>query len=116
MISAYNMHKVVVLKALFISFIMQFFVILVNIAFGKALGIDIPVNYYFVIVPITNLFVSLPISIGGWGVSEAGYGYFFGLVSMTLTQAVALSLVFRLSFTLWTLPGGLLLLKTKVPD
>jgi len=110
-ITTYKNNKIVLLKSLLVSIIIHCVIVIINIAFSIALGIkDISYSYYFVIIPIINLLVSLPISLGGWGVSETSYGYLMGLINLSLTQAVALSLVFRLSFILWTLPGGLFLL------
>ena len=110
-INTYHDKKKVVLKAIGLALIIQIGMIVINIAFAQAIGIkNVPLYYYFIFIPVISLIIALPISVGGWGVGEAGYGYFFALVGMNITQAVTLSILFRLSFMLWSLLGGLFLL------
>lgn len=105
-------HKTgLILKTVGISVLIHICVIGVNIAYALALGIKgVPFYYYIILVAVIGFLTSLPISVGGWGVSETCYGYFFGFLGVQLTQAVMLSLLYRLSITLWSLPGGLFLL------
>jgi glycosyltransferase 2 family protein len=72
-----------------------------------ALGIDLPVSYYFAIMPTIILLTLLPISIAaGLGVREAAFVHLFGLVGMAGDAAFSLSLfVYVISFTAG-LPGA----------
>lgn len=72
-----------------------------------ALGIDLPVQYYFVIMPTIILLTLLPISIAaGLGVREAAFVHLFGLVGMAGDAAFSLSLfVYVISFAAG-LPGA----------
>jgi uncharacterized membrane protein YbhN (UPF0104 family) len=72
-----------------------------------ALGIDLPVQYYFVIMPVIILLTLLPISIAaGLGVREAAFVHLFGLVGMAGDAAFSLSLfVYVISFAAG-LPGA----------
>jgi glycosyltransferase 2 family protein len=72
-----------------------------------ALGIDLPVQYYFVIMPTIILLTLLPISIAaGLGVREAAFVHLFGLVGMAGDAAFSLSLfVYVISFSAG-LPGA----------
>lgn len=72
-----------------------------------ALGIDLPVQYYFVMMPTIILLTLLPISIAaGLGVREAAFVHLFGLVGMAGDAAFSLSLfVYVISFAAG-LPGA----------
>jgi hypothetical protein len=78
--------------------------------FARALGHPIPLTEILVYYPVIMMLVSLPISVGTWGVGEAAFIAFFRKVGTPEPVAVALSLLVRLGQALWTLPGGLFLL------
>ena len=59
---------------------------------GMALGYDVSLNYYFLIVPIMSLAILLP-SIGGLGVREAFSTLLFTSAGISPEEAVALSLL-----------------------
>lgn len=61
-------------------------------ATGKALGLDVPLGYYFLVVPILSLAMLVP-SIGGLGVRETLAPFLFAGAAIAGEQAVALSLV-----------------------
>lgn len=84
--------------------------IVVNVGYGKAIGIDIATISYFVYFPVIIMLQALPISIGGIGVGEGAYVYFFGMSGVSSTQAITLAILIRLTFILWGLVGGILLL------
>jgi uncharacterized protein (TIRG00374 family) len=62
-----------------------------RIILAGALGLDVPLLYFFVMVPITEIILFLPISIQGYGAREALYIFFLLSVGITADQAVALS-------------------------
>ena len=65
------------------------------------------------LVPVANLFAAIPLLPGGWGVGEVAFAYLFGQVGIPPTEAVGLSVVYRLSLLAASLPGGLLWLFWK---
>ncbi len=65
------------------------------------------------LVPVANLFGAIPLLPGGWGVGEIAFAYLFGQVGIPATEAVSLSVVFRLSMLATSLLGGLLWLFWK---
>lgn len=91
---------------------------------GKALNVGMPALEYFVLVPLINILSALPLGPNGWGVAELAFRSLFGtfgapyLAPMPVAQAsaimgtrgVALSILFRIHLTLWSLLGGLLML------
>jgi glycosyltransferase 2 family protein len=92
---------------LLIAFAFQVLRILQVVVGAWALGIDLPVQYYFVIMPVIILLTLLPISIAaGLGVREAAFVQLFGLVGMAGDAAFSLSLfVYVISFAAG-LPGA----------
>ena len=92
---------------LLVAFAFQVLRILQVVVGAWALGIDLPVQYYFVIMPTIILLTLLPISIAaGLGVREAAFVHLFGLVGMAGDAAFSLSLfVYVISFAAG-LPGA----------
>lgn len=76
---------------------------------ARALGIEgVTLWVALALVPLANLLSAIPLLPGGWGVGELAFAYFFGLVGVPATEAVGLSVVFRLAVLGVNLPGGLL--------
>lgn len=93
-----------------------------SVAFiGQAMSLGMPTFEYFVLVPIINIVSAAPLGPNGWGVGEAMFGHLFatygaGFVAVAdgakvmYTRGVALSILYRIHLTLWSLLGGLLVL------
>ncbi len=76
---------------------------------AQALGIEgISLGAAMALVPLANLLSAIPLLPGGWGVGELAFAYFFGQIGVPATEAVGLSVVFRLAVLGVNLPGGLL--------
>ena len=91
-----------------------------SVAFiGDALGVGMPWFEYFALIPVINIVSALPIGPNGWGVGEALYKLLFARygaahlvgvadpASAMGTRGVALSVLYRLHLTFWSLLGGL---------
>ncbi len=108
-VRTYFDKPVVLLKTFGISLFCHCIIIVICIAFGLSLGIqEAGLTDYFVFYPVATAISALPISARGWGVGEMSYVYFFGLVGVSGASALSLSVMIRLSLTLWSIPGGLL--------
>jgi uncharacterized protein (TIRG00374 family) len=59
-----------------VALVVQALRVLVHYEVSEAMGLAIPVIYFFLFVPVIAIFIALPISIGGLGVRE-GLGIFF---------------------------------------
>jgi len=82
--------------------------------FGKALGVaEVRLISCFVVVPVAFIVSSIPIAPAGWGIGEVAFKTFFGAVGVGAAAAVTISIVYRLTQALWTLPGGLMLMVQK---
>ena len=72
---------------------------------GRSLDIDLPFAAYVAYVGGAVLLASLPISVGGWGVREAGMVALFATSGVGPEGALAVSLVFGLLPAVVALPG-----------
>ncbi|MFO1078844.1 MAG: lysylphosphatidylglycerol synthase transmembrane domain-containing protein [Planctomycetota bacterium] len=91
---------------------------------GDALGIDMPWLEYFALVPVINILSAVPVAPNGWGYGDLLYKYLFGTYGakyLTVANAAqvmgvrgfALSVLYRLHLTFWSLLGGLFVLFEK---
>ena len=76
--------------------------------YALALGIqNIPLEVFFIYVPVGFLIMTLPISLAGWGVGEATYSYLFAKVGVPASKAVVLSILVRCGQMFISLFGGI---------
>lgn len=93
---------------------------------GVALGVGMPAEDYFALIPVILIASAVPIAPNGWGYGEALFGYMFGTygavhlgpavpdpTQVMRTRGVALSVLYRLHTTLWSLIGGVMLLTDR---
>jgi uncharacterized protein (TIRG00374 family) len=74
----------------------------------QALGGGIPLIYIFIFNPIIAFVLAFPISIGGLGVTQAIYPFFYGLVGIPANLAFTVSLLKQLIIYVTSLIGGVL--------
>jgi len=75
---------------------------------AQSLGIQMTLLQAVALIPPVVLATTIPISIGGWGVREAGFVGMLGLIGVAPAAALMLSLQLGLLGILTSLPGGLL--------
>ena len=80
---------------------------------GRCVGVDIPWEYIWVIVPFVNIFSSLPISWNGLGVREKSYIFFLTPAILSSEQAVAFSAIWLLAIIVSSAIGGLVAFLTE---
>jgi uncharacterized protein (TIRG00374 family) len=102
--------KALVAQAAGLSFAAQAGGILIIYGLARAMGIPgIGLWMFFIFEPIIFIVTALPISMGGWGVQEFIYEKTFGTFGgIDPNQAIALSVLYKLSLILVSIPGGLL--------
>jgi len=66
----YKKYPLRLLAATLGSLFMQILVVLMQVAVFKSIGISVPLAFIFVIVPVTTLITTIPISFNGIGVRE----------------------------------------------
>ena len=81
-----------------------------------AFGIEIPVGASLVVIAPVLLAAALPISIGGWGVREGGMIFGLGMLGVSSSDAVLVSIVIGLMGVAIGAVGGLVWLLTGGRD
>lgn len=125
----YRDHKIVIAASLLAGVGNHVLAVLSVVCFGNALDIGMPSFEYFVLIPVINIVTAVPLAPNGWGIGEGLYKYFFGqyggihiagpgvpdaVARETMgTRGLAVSVLYRLHVTLWSLFGGLLTLLEK---
>jgi uncharacterized protein (TIRG00374 family) len=121
----YRKHRLVITASLLAGVVNHVISVLSVVFIGEALGVGMPTFEYFALIPVINIVTALPIGPNGWGVGEALYKYLFakygaphlvGVANASAamgTRGVALSVLYRLHLTFWSLLGGLLVLFEK---
>jgi len=124
---SYREHKVVIAMSLLVGVVNHVISVGSVVLIGHALGVGMPTFKYFVIVPVINILSAIPIAPNAWGFGEALYKGLFSMygtehvvgvapvaAAATMgTRGVALSVLYRLHLTFWSLLGGVLLLFEK---
>ena len=123
----YRDHKMVIAASVLVGMANHCLSVLSVVLIGEAIGIGMPTLEYFVLIPIINIALVLPVSPSGWGYGEAMYKYFFGTygaphmpgvpaavaIETMGNRGVALSVLYKLHVICWSLLGGLLVLFEK---
>ncbi len=89
-----------------LSVIFQMLRVATALACAWALGLEISITHFVVIVPVVILVTMLPISIGGLGVREVSYVYLLGLAGIRPEAALTMSLLLYFIYTAAVLPGA----------
>lgn len=100
--------KSLALRVVFISLLFHAVIVLINYAILEALGAHVSLIYCFLVIPIILFITLLPVSINGLGIREWAYIYFFGRLGLSMTEAVAASLMFFFLLILVSLIGGVI--------
>ena len=98
-------RKDVIMKAVMLSFLIQFMGFSAVALLASAMGENIPVLLLFVFLPIVITISSLPISISGLGVREGSFVILLGLIGVRPEVATSLSLSWFFSIFIGSLPG-----------
>ena len=109
----YKSHPAVVLKAVAISFVLHSLVILTNLLFIRALAPDhwaSPLSL-FLVVPLAQVAMAIPITPGGLGTGEFAYKELFSHFGINNGDLV--SLLQRLTYCIWGIPGLLVYLSRR---
>jgi uncharacterized protein (TIRG00374 family) len=123
----YRDHKFVIAASLLVGVVNHVVSVGSVVLIGHSLGVGMPTFEYFVIVPVINILSAIPIAPNGWGFGEALYKGLFAtygaehLAGMAPnaaaetmgTRGVALSVLYRLHLTFWSLLGGVFLFFEK---
>ena len=110
---AYRFQYGVLILAFFIALTGLITTNFVNWLLFQALGGGVSLAYIFLFNPLIALVLLIPISIGGHGVIQNAYPFFYGLVGVPEEQAVAVSVLMSFVIIIGSLPGGVLWLRNR---
>lgn len=80
----------------------------VNYLISLALGGGISLLHIFLFTPLITFVLLIPISIGGIGLNQSAYVFFFNLVGVPEQKSLAMSLIMQAIIIISSLPGGVL--------
>ncbi len=118
----YRGHKNVIVASLVAGIGNHIVSVMSVVLIGEALGVGMPWPEYFVLIPVINIISVIPLMPNGWGMGELLYQNLFGHFGQAYvtgvadparvmgTRGVALSVLYRLHLTFWSLLGGLFVL------
>jgi len=86
---------------------------LVNWCLSQSMGGQMSLPMIFLFNPLIALVLMVPISIGGIGVSQTAYPFFYGLAGVPVAHALAVSLLMQAVAIIASLPGGVFWLMWK---
>ena len=85
------------------------------LAIARSMAINIGFSELAVIVPISFLVQMVPLSVNGFGVREATFGFYFARLGLSLEQALLVSFVGAALIMLFSVSGGVAYLVRKTP-
>ena len=100
-------------RALFWGILTHVNMSLVVLILAMGLGLDVIWLDCLTLMPLVLLIMTVPISIGGWGVRETAMVALFGLVGVPAEGALVLSVVFGLVGIAVSIPGGIVWLFSR---
>lgn len=105
-LSMYKNKNSVIILAFVTSFIVQFIAIFTQFFIFKALGIDLPLLYSLLVLPVVTIISFFVPSLNGVGVQDFLYIQLFSFVGVPQAMAVLASIIYHLFRLLVSLLGG----------
>ncbi|MCP4008040.1 MAG: flippase-like domain-containing protein [Proteobacteria bacterium] len=106
----------VLLKAVGLSLLLQINAVIHCLIIARALQIEVPVVAMFIIIPLSFLIMTAPISINGIGLRESVFVFFFGLYGVAPELALAFSFVSFGMILAQGVVGGIVLMFRRRTD
>ena len=112
-LNAYRFNYGALLSSLLVALVGIACTTLVNWLLSQSMGGHMPLLSILMFNPLIALVLMIPISIGGLGVSQNIYPFFYSLVGVPDWHSLAVSLVMQLVVIAGGLPGGILWLRRR---
>jgi uncharacterized membrane protein YbhN (UPF0104 family) len=103
----------VLLQAMILSLVVHSLQAWMHVLIGRALGVEIPLSYAFIIYPLVGTFSALPVSLNGIGLREGGYIFLLTRIGISSEQAIAFGLLWIIVVALDSSIGGLIFVLKK---
>lgn len=105
---AYRFRYVALVSAFGIALVGIACTTIVNWLLSQSMGGLMPLEAIFLFNPLIALVLMIPVSIGGIGVNQTAYPFFYGLAGVPADHALAVSILMQAIALLGSLPGGVL--------
>ena len=102
----YRLNGRLLLPVFVLSLIYHGILVINNYVLSQALGLDIPLYYFFIFIPIAEILVFLPVTIQGFGVREGTYVTLFSSIGVGSVQAFSLGFSNQLIKLIGNIIGG----------
>ncbi len=112
----FKKYPIVLFFSFLLSLIVQILRVLRFYVIAVAIGINMEVFYFFLIVPLIMLAIMLPITLGGFGIKEGVAVSFFVLIGISLNDSIVITLIESITMTFVVLLGGVLYMFYKPSD
>jgi hypothetical protein len=107
-LSAYRRSYRALTQAFLISILVLIIGSVVNVLIALSLGGGVSPLHIFLFTPLITFVLLIPISIGGIGLNQSAYVFFFNLVNVPEEKSFAMSLIMQAIIIGASLPGGVL--------
>ncbi|MFQ5904707.1 MAG: lysylphosphatidylglycerol synthase transmembrane domain-containing protein [Candidatus Binatia bacterium] len=114
-LETYRGNHPILLQAIILSLSVHFIQTWIQILLGRALDLEIPWSYCFILYPLVGVFSALPISLNGIGLREGGYLFLLGQIDISSEKAIAFGLLWFIIVVLDSLIGGVVFIVRKSP-
>ena len=114
-IAPYLHNPVAVLPAIILSMILQASLAVSQYVLALGLGLHLPLSMFLLIVPISGVLASLPVTLNGLGLRETAYLFLFGMAGVSRDDAIALGLLLFAAMMVGGLFGAVAFVSTEVP-
>jgi uncharacterized protein (TIRG00374 family) len=105
---AYQGHRVQLGEFLVLSLLENLFPLIWTFLLALAFNIEVPLLYFFILVPIVLVLIRIPISFDGLGLQEGAFVFFLSQIGLPHSEALFLGLASHLIAIISVLPGGAL--------
>ena len=114
-IQSYGPHGKAIAAGVLLSLAWQAILIAVNATLSRGMGGTAPTTSLLVLVPVVQALTMIPISLGGLGIREMGYEFFFRAWGLNPAEGVALGFAWLGASMVFALLGGALALFRPLP-
>lgn len=95
------------------SILFHLLIITIHITISSAMGLSVPIWYYFIVYPMSAIAGFIPLSFNGIGPREATYIYFLSLAGVSSSSALVFGIYWFVIVFLASLVGGIFYIREK---
>jgi uncharacterized membrane protein YbhN (UPF0104 family) len=115
-VAPYLHRPAAVFPAIVLSMVLQGLLAVCQYVLALGLGLHLSLSIFLLIVPISGVLASLPLTLNGLGLRETAYLFLFGMAGVSRDDAIALGLLYFAATMVGGLCGGIAFVTTAVPQ